>query len=56
MNTYTVSLFGHRHIDHPSEIEKQLDTLLRELLAQKEYVEFLIGRDGDFDLLVYMLN
>ena len=52
MNTYTVSLFGHRHIDHPSEIEKQLDTLLRELLAQKEYVEFLIGRDGDFDLLV----
>ena len=52
MNTYTVSLFGHRHIDHPSEIEKQLDTLLHQLLTQKEYVEFLIGRDGDFDLLV----
>ena len=34
------------------EIESRLDKLLQELITQKEYVEFLIGRDGDFDLLV----
>lgn len=51
MNIYTVSFFGHRKIERPSEIEERLDKLLYELITQKEYVEFLIGREGDFDLL-----
>ena len=34
-----------------TEIEKHLDNLLYDLITQKEYVEFLIGRDGEFDLL-----
>ncbi|MDY6181819.1 MAG: hypothetical protein SPI15_13385 [Candidatus Faecousia sp.] len=51
MEIYTVSLFGHRRLDSPIQIEKQLEKLILELLSSKPYVEFLVGRDGDFDLL-----
>lgn len=51
MNIYTVSFFGHRYVERRSEIENRLDTLLHDLIMQREYVDFLIGRDGDFDLL-----
>lgn len=51
MNIYTVSFFGHRYIERGTEIENRLDKLLHDLITQKEYVDFLIGRDGDFDLL-----
>ena len=52
MNLYTVSFFGHRQIDNIFVIEERLETMIRELLLSKEYVEFLIGRDGEFDQLV----
>ena len=52
MNTYTVSFFGHRHIDNPFPIEKALEELIGSMLQSKEYVEFLVGRNGDFDQLV----
>ena len=51
MEIYTVSFFGHKDIERPTEIEKRLDDLLYDLITQKEYVEFLIGREGDFDIL-----
>lgn len=51
LNIYTVSFFGHRYVESGAEIERRLDKLLHELITQKTYVEFLIGRDGDFDLL-----
>jgi len=52
MNTYTVSFFGHRMIDNALEIENRLEHLIRTLLREHEYVEFLVGRDGEFDQLV----
>ena len=52
MDTYTVSFFGHRQIIAPLLIDRKLDALIRCLLLTKPYVEFLVGRDGDFDLLV----
>lgn len=52
MNLYAVSFFGHRQIDNIFVIEERLETMIRELLLSKEYVEFLIGRDGEFDQLV----
>ena len=52
MNTYTVSFFGHRMIDNALEIENRLEHLIRTLLRKHEYVEFLVGRDGEFDQLV----
>lgn len=51
MDIYTVSFFGHREIERVAEIERSLDNLLHDLITKKEYVEFLIGRDGEFDLL-----
>ena len=51
MNTYTVSFFGHREIDRPFFIEKRLEAVITELIKVKEYVEFLVGRDGEFDQL-----
>ena len=51
MNIYTVCFFGHRYIERGTEISDRLDKLLHDLITQKEYVDFLIGRDGDFDLL-----
>ena len=51
MDIYTVSFFGHREVERAAEIESKLNKLLHYLITQKEYVEFLIGRDGEFDLL-----
>jgi len=52
LDTYTVSFFGHRRIENTFAIEKRLDEIIRPLLVEKEYVEFLVGRDGQFDQLV----
>ncbi len=52
LDTYTVSFFGHRQIENVSAIEQRLDEIIRPLFVEKEYVEFLVGRDGEFDQLV----
>ena len=52
METFTVSFFGHRFIDDPVPVDKALEELIGSLLQSKEYVEFLVGRNGDFDQLV----
>lgn len=52
LNTLTVSFFGHRIIKNALEIEGRLDKLIQTLLREHEYVEFLIGRDGEFDQIV----
>lgn len=51
VNIYTVSFFGHREVENFLEMELRLEHVIRELLRQKEYVEFLIGRNGEFDQL-----
>ena len=52
MNVFAVSFFGHRQIDNPFAVEERLKEVIRELLLTKEYLEFLVGRDGEFDQLV----
>lgn len=52
MNIYTVSFFGHREIDDFLEIEDRLENIICELLQSKVYIRFLVGRNGEFDLLV----
>lgn len=52
MKIFTASFFGHRQIDNVFVIEQRLQEIIQELLISKEYVEFLIGRDGEFDQLV----
>ena len=51
MDTFTVSFFGHRYMDNLFPTEKALEELISFLLQSKEYVEFLVGRNGDFDQL-----
>lgn len=51
MNTFTVSFFGHREMENAFEVEARLEKIVTELIRNKEYVEFLVGRDGEFDLL-----
>lgn len=52
MDLFTVSFFGHRKIDNVFVIEQHLEMIIRELLLTKEFVEFLVGRNGEFDQLV----
>lgn len=52
LEIYTVSFFGHRCIHNQLPIDRQLDALITQMLREHEYVEFLVGRDGDFDQLV----
>lgn len=51
MDIYTVSLFGHREMSDPVGIGKALTKEVENLIRTKEYVEFLVGRNGDFDIL-----
>lgn len=52
MEIYTVSFFGHKTVREFSKVEKQAEDLIRGLLLNKEYIEFLVGRNGDFDQII----
>lgn len=52
MDIYRVSFWGHRVIEDALRIEKKLEMLICELLLQHDYVELLVGRDGEFDQMV----
>ena len=46
---YTVSFFGHREMGYFRIAEDKVEDLIYKLLQEHNYVEFLVGRDGDFD-------
>lgn len=48
---YTVSLFGHRELSDMKAAEKALEPIVQELITKKEFVEFLVCREGEFDML-----
>ena len=52
LDIYTVAFFGHRYIDNPPRVEELLEEQIRKLIDENEYVEFLVGRNGDFDRCV----
>ena len=52
LEIYTVAFFGHRYIDNILKVEEQLEDHIRKLLQEHEYVDFLVGRNGDFDQCV----
>ena len=49
---YTVCFFGHRRILNQLPIDRKLEEVIANLLQEHSYVEFLVGRDGDFDQMV----
>ena len=52
MKIYRVALFGHRDLDAHELVERRLYPIVKELIQTKPYVEFFIGRDGEFDTFV----
>lgn len=52
LDIYTVAFFGHRYIDNPLRVEELLEEQIRKLIDKNEYVEFLVGHNGDFDRCV----
>ncbi len=52
LDIFTVSFFGHRYINNLSKIESLLEEQIRGLLRDKEYVDFLVGNNGDYDRVV----
>lgn len=52
MKTFTVSFFGHRRLENALKIERLIEGIVKTILIENEFVEFLIGRDGEFDILV----
>ena len=51
LNIFTVAFFGHRRIENSNFVYKALEEQIRKVLEENEYVDFLVGRNGDFDLL-----
>lgn len=49
LDIFTVSFFGHREIDRFREVERQVESLVFKLIEEKDYVDFLVGRNGEFD-------
>lgn len=52
MQIFTSSFFGHRVIDDYYNVDQKIYEIVRRLIEEKEYVDFLVGREGDFDQIV----
>ena len=51
MEIYQVAFIGHRKIEDFSGLEEQIEQIACRLIKEKVFVEFYIGRNGDFDIL-----
>ena len=52
MEIYRVAFIGHREIENYREVEDAVMEKLTHLLREKKFVEFQIGRNGEFDIFV----
>ena len=52
MDVFRVGFIGHKEIDHFRQIEEKLREVIGKLLDEKEFVEFYVGRNGEFDIMV----
>ena len=52
MRIYSVAFFGHRYVDNIIKVENLLEEQIQKLIDENEYVDFLVGRNGDFDQCV----
>jgi len=49
---FTVAFFGHRYIENYTDIEAKLEELITDIILRKHRVQFLVGRNGEFDNMV----
>ena len=52
LNIFSVAFFGHRYIDDILRVEELLEKQILRLIEENEFVDFLVGRNGDFDRCV----
>ena len=52
MKIFSVAFFGHRYVANIIKVENLLEEQIRRLIDENEYVDFLVGRNGDFDQCV----
>lgn len=52
LKIFTVAFFGHRYLDDFFRVEFLVEEQIRKMIVEKEYVDFLVGRNGDFDQCV----
>ena len=52
MEIYRVAFIGHREVPDFSSVQERVEYVVEELLKKHEFVEFYVGRNGVFDLLV----
>ena len=50
MNIFRISFIGHRQISSVAFIENQVERLAAEFMRQADFVEFYLGRNGEFDI------
>ena len=51
LDVYRISFIGHREIYGQISLHKKLEEIVRECLCAHEFIEFYVGRNGDFDIL-----
>ena len=51
VDIYRVTFIGHREIHGCFDLENAIEKIIRDILREKEYAEFYVGRNGDFDIL-----
>ena len=52
LKMFSVAFFGHRYIENLCRLEQSLEKQIRNLLNEYEYIDFLVGNNGDFDQCV----
>ena len=52
LEIYRIAFIGHREIYGHYRLEDQIEQIARDKLYEKEYIEFYVGRNGDFDISV----
>ena len=52
MEIFSVGFIGHREVENFLQIQEQLREIIEKLIEEKEFVEFYVGRNGEFDIIV----
>lgn len=50
MEIFRIAFVGHREIQGHYDLEERIQTIVRNFLETKEFVELMMGRNGDFDI------
>lgn len=46
---FWVMLIGHRVVEQVREVSERLEHIIRQIIVEHSYIEFYIGRNGEFD-------